>query len=219
MSFVVVRQAENHAHGAMVFDAPDEWTVTFEGDPYIEGRCLTEEGNGSWFIIDPDTNQWATLLRRDDSPYNDCLPPSETLLSDAFRQETTVEKRLKSIARSADGGFYNPFNILIGSAESNKTVLLEQSFQSSTRTLEDGVHILADHDQLNQPSASFLQEINDVPSREALETMFSDLHTPDGLREPAMIVEFSHGDNGWELSYFSREPESDGWTTLTPNKE
>jgi hypothetical protein len=214
MSFIVFEQTDHSFHGAMIYDATGEWEIDFATGDLFEGRCRSEEGEGSWLIVDHENNHWGTVLRRDDSPYNDCLPPSESLLSEAFREENDLESRVKYMASAAESGFYNPFNALVGSVGDSRTILLQQSFQTKTRVLDPGSHQLCDHGSLDEPDDSIPNPSDGIPDTDALKPLYENRRSPDGLREPRAVLHLEYDGNQWQGDGFVDHPPLTHWDGL-----
>lgn len=212
MTILTFDSTPNDTSGAMLFHSEADWSVQWRENGRLEGAIETDENQGSWWTLDTQSQQWGAIVRRGDTPYNDCLPPSEVLLKDSFREADTPEQRIEWMQSEADRGFYNPFNAVVGTLAGDQTLLLEQSFQASSKKLEPGFHVLVDGEPPDGPETTDYQTLSDVPGTNELDELVHRQGSPDGLREPAMGITWSVNGDSVSVAYRTMDSSAE-WST------
>lgn len=155
MSFIEFKQSENRLLGFSAYEADPDWEIgpIDERGGLIAPLTKTGEGSGFWFVYDPANNLWGSIVRSGDSPYNDCLPPSEFLLKESFDDHDSATDILKNLKTRVEADFFNPFRVLVGSLNNQKLFMFHGSFQSSVTELEPGYYHLADNETPKSPDS------------------------------------------------------------------
>lgn len=201
MSLVDFHQNENRLVGLGIFEANDEWTLS---PPTTEDEVTylpieTQEGNGSWLVFNQSRGLWGTILRSDDTPYNDCLPPSEQLLLDSFRENEDLNDLLQDLYTRTEDRFLNPFLAVLGNVTEGKLAWFNGSFQSEHGDLDPGRHFLRDHADVNDNPGSVgldlsaevtLDAVKEELNEKGLDETYDEHLDLDGMRSPRSTVLF-----------------------------
>jgi hypothetical protein len=130
-----------------VYDAPESWTVrpgNPASDPFLP-RVEANDRSGSWFAAGWKRDRWGVTLRRDDAPFNDCLPPTGWALEQAWEETEGSRDLIRALRSTAEETFLNPFDAYAGTWTSGEVFNLEQSFQSRTDSRETDFLVVANH--------------------------------------------------------------------------
>lgn len=221
MSLVEISQTEDSLRGVGIYEANDEWKLeppTTEDD-LVHLPVVTDEGSGSWLIFNRTRGLWGTILRSDDSPYNDCLPPSEQLLLNSFRAKDSMEELLKDFYERSDDQFLNPFFAVLGDVSNGTLAWFKGSFQCDHGELELGHYVFRDN---VAPNASDESAELDATSVETLQNQleeniengaYADVLNQDGMRSPQRTVVFEFTRDRFTLEYAAEYTSNPDWTT------
>lgn len=223
MSDLLFELRSGQITGHLTYHADPDWEVNQPETkgPITHFQCRNDQGTGWFLVFDREHNFFGTILRRDDTPYNDCLPPSEVLLKEGFNSDYSEAKEiLKHVHNQADEDFYNPFNMLVADIDSNIVTVLKQSFQSSVDTFEEGNYKLSDGNDLQPMEQSPLIMDGQLPDLDTLqETIHEASDFPpkaeDGMRETACAILFEFGDNHLRLRFTMESSENTDWQEYT----
>ena len=141
-----------------VYDAPESWSVQ-PGVPEEDPYCPQVSGNdrtGCWFASSWERDRWIAALLRHDTPFNDCLPPTGTCLTEAWEQTRGSEDLLEDVHERAEESFLNPFDAYAGDWSSSTVHHLKQSFQSKIN--QEDTDCLAVSNRPEHDSYAFLDD-------------------------------------------------------------
>lgn len=225
MSLAIINQHDQTLSGLILFHADPSWNITeFEqsSDLLFPG-CANSEGTGSWIVFDGDNSIWGIIMRRSDTPYNDCLPPSESLLLDGFKEKNSIPEILDFVEKRSTNEFFNPFNILLGNKSSNEIKLLKQSFTTNKNVLKEGVHVLEDDQEINSNNLEVVNSFRETfPSHEKRKHLLDndELNTKpgDGMRSIVSKSVFDWNNNKLKLSYKNENSNDPVWINKTIKK-
>lgn len=225
MSIISFSQDEQTLAGLSVFDAPEEWSLEAPqpSEDLIYPVLTSENGPGSWLIFNPSRSVWATLLRSGDTPYNDCLPPSETLLLEVLQENETVESVLKSLYQTVEDRFLNAFFCVVGNVDDNDLYWFEGSVQPDHGKLEPGRHFLRDNAEpedgegpagLTVGSNESLDDLEETVETTLESEACEKLLARDGMRSTECVVLFWWNEKGLLLSYNADFPPRSDWIRI-----
>lgn len=138
MSLLVRTLDEDQLQLVYAGDGPADWAYELgdpEADPYVP-KLEGNERTGIWFGFSLDQDRWFALLRRDDTPYNDCLPPVGWLAGEAWASTSTAEACLRDLADRVADRFLNPFDAYSGLVSKPGFYCLSQTFDSNLKEFE-----------------------------------------------------------------------------------
>lgn len=222
MSLVCVAQSGTDLAGFTLYEANDDWELSppSRDEDLIFPTVETGEGSGSWVIFNRSQGFWGTILRSDDSPYNDCLPPGEALLLEVFRNNSTPGDLLEDLYDRTADQFMNPFHAIIGAPGSDEFVRFHGSFQSGHDELEPGTYCFRDNtDPATTPKSSELPfgadaSVEAVKSfvTEGCETgIFEEQLAADGMRTPRCATVFSWSRQTLHVEHAPEYPPRSNW--------
>jgi len=201
MSFLIIEQDPDRIRGRMLYDANPDWGLDcISHDDSFHCIVRTEEGDGSWLIFDRTNPRTIAVLRSHDAPYNDCLPPAESLILEGFQSERATEDQISKLDSLANGGFFNPFTAVFGDLTTESLQYSTISFQSERRSLEPGMHVLTDQDEPDQCPWSPLSSLSSFPTSGEFHSMIKNLESPDGIRQPRRAAEFEVNETRWTVT-------------------
>lgn len=209
MSFAEFNQAKGELSGLVGFEAEPDRTVTppDEAGGLVHASVSTEDDTGSYLVFNLETRTWGTVVRGGDTPYNDCLPPGDTVLMEAFRRESTPEEILGFLKESSEESFVNAFEVVLSNRDGNELQHFVGSVQSRHQTLPLGHYRLSDSDSLepvDDPPGEGLANLiaqhasPDEISRHLTDIDLTDRLADDGMRELAHLMVFRWNADGLE---------------------
>ncbi len=213
MSFVEFSQSVNQLRGICAFEADPSWELEApsEQESLIAPKLKTAEGNGSWLVFDRDHLTWGSVVRADDSPYNDCLPASESLLLSAFADHQEPAPIVSELKRQTGKSFFNPFRAVVGSLETEGLIEFFGSFQPGSTKHDSGLYRLRDNAPLKSldipqvlpdpNKTSFLEEARKTISSGEFKDLNGELLANDGLRDLAILLAFEWNPEALRFAY------------------
>jgi hypothetical protein len=200
-----------------MYDAPDDWSVepVDQRDQLIAPLCEHSEGAGCWLGYNPDTGVWGILLRRDDTPYNDCLPPSETILREGLKQPDLASAE-EHLVNQFERGFYNESNVILGDKSINSLRLLNCGFQVSASGLDPSSLLLADNLGVNETPWDGEPEAKEVPRFDDFQDMVNNDRAPNlsskgGMRQTRAAICLEMGDGILDVCQVLGYPPDSDW--------
>lgn len=157
MSFVEFhQQADGNLMGLAAYEVDPAWDLDpiSHSDGLIHPLVHSDEGTGTWIAFAPEQNLWGAVVRSQAAPFNDCLPPAETLFRESFRPGESLEEILENLKDLNNEAFANPFEALLVDREAGNLVRFHGSFQSESDTYPPGRYRLDDR----QPFESFTDD-------------------------------------------------------------
>ncbi|MFB6344485.1 MAG: hypothetical protein ABEK50_01750 [bacterium] len=226
MSLVSFGQSAGRLLGVSIYDADPDWELsgpTQSGDLTHTVVNVAENDPGSWLIFNHSRSLWGTLLRAGDTPYNDCLPPSEALFLDVFQDSDDVGELISTLDGRSEDQFLNPFYAVIGDLSEDSLFWFHGSFQSNHGQFDDSSHVLLDGapsksganlpDQLNINESTELKDLKESLSgglpNEPLEKHLA----RDGMRETQCATLFHWTSDRLVLEHSTEFPPGSDWRT------
>lgn len=209
MSFAEFNQAKGELSGVVAFEADPERSVSppDAGDDLVHPSVSTEDDTGSFLVFNLPERTWGTVARSQETPYNDCLPPGDTFLLEAFRRESTPEAILGFLEDSTEDEFVNSFEVVLGNLGGSQLQHFVGSVQSRHETLPLGHYRVSDSsslDPVDDPPSEGLTNLiaqhasPDEISRHLTEDELRNRLENDGMRELVHMVVFRWNSDGLE---------------------
>lgn len=201
MSFAEFNQAKGELTGIVAFEAGADRSVTppDEGKELIHPSVSTDDDTGSFIVFNLPAKTWGIVARSTETPYNDCLPPGDTYLLEAFRRERTPEDILDFLEQRTEDAFVNSFEAAVANLEGSELQHFVGSVQSRHETLPLGHYRVSDTDALTSvpdpPDAGLPHLIAghaspDEITRSLTDEVLKNRLENDGMRELAYVLVF-----------------------------
>ena len=188
---------------ALLFDYGDETNIdSIHEQQGIHYRLSTSEGTGSWLVLEKDRPAWGGQLRRSDTPFNDCLPPTEHLLEASFSPGQNANNWAQQYLKLAEDGFYNPADSLIYTPGSNELIHVKQSFQTTIQKLNQSSDCFVEHPERQSPELGEWPK-GKVPDPSKFTEWVENASNPDGMRPCHAGVHAEWNDSEWEIQEVS----------------
>lgn len=214
MSILEFRQDDGIVRGFFGYEADPSWTVEppAERGSMIGPWVKTEEGEGSWLVFDRRSHRWGALLRSTETPYNDCLPPGESLLVDAFENTEAASGLVNFLTERTEEAFLNSYQAILGAPGSNELVHFKGSFQTDSESLSSSPYVATDSVEPVIESDGLLRDLTgpggtinqfeDFPPPDQLLSRLDDRLENNGLREVRSLIVFFSSPGEIRLNYF-----------------
>jgi hypothetical protein len=201
VSYLEFHQDGQTLRGISAYQVDPSWTLA---DPSEQHNLVTpwlsnDEGEGSWIVFDRKGLTWGSIVRSGDTPYNDCLPPSEQLLAEAFADNQDIAGIISQLEVQVNDAFFNPFRVVMGSLNDGQIIEFVGSFNTEQSGYEPGLYRLRDNESLTslaEPeilpdpnSDSFLSRAKDLIDK-GFESDHPELLENDGMRSLGMVLAF-----------------------------
>lgn len=224
MSLVCFNQRDDHLAGVSLYDANPEWTLTdfSTSGGLIRPGIETDEGTGAWIVFKPSEGLWGTILRSEASPYNDCLPPSEAYLLDAFGENHSLDGVLEHLGQSTDDQFINPFRSVLGDVTTGSCRLFHGSFQSTEKALDPGNRLLVDNRPPQETPPFPDIDLSKGTTTDKLKQQITEILTgdhfeeylaQDGMRRTRSATVFVWDGDRLSVEHSTVIPPEDDWTS------
>ena len=211
MSFIEFhQQPDGELVGLAAYEADPDWDLNppSNSDGLLHPRVHADGGTGAWIVFDRQQNLWGAVVRSQAAPFNDCLPPGETLFLEGFRSGGSFEEVLENLKDLNEEAFANPFEALLVDRDAGTLVRFHGSFQSERTNQPPGRWRLDDRQSLESFAEDewwgFPDGPDSAPSIEQLTNRVSleDLRnhgTNDGIRELRTVLIFRWTEESIEL--------------------
>lgn len=209
MSFAEFNQAKGEVSGIAAFEADPGRSVSppDESSDLVHPSVSTEDDTGSFIVFNLPERTWGTVARSNETPYNDCLPPGDTYLLEAFRRESTPEDILEFLEQRTEEAFVNSFEVALANLDGSELQHFVGSVQSRHETLPLGHYRVSDSSPLesvDDPPADGLPHLvaqhatPDEISRHLTENILGNRLETDGMRDLAYLLAFRWNSDGLE---------------------
>lgn len=224
MSLLEFEQSQSSVSGLYAHQADPDWSTDEPKltDGLITNQLQTDEGNGNWLMFDLENNLWGGVVRSNESPYNDCLPPVESFLESAFFEQNTADDILGALHDEVESSFLNPFELVLGDLSTGTLHRFVGSFQAQSSTIEPGCYRLTDSTTIEPLSSSPfvtssetdpLTQLKTIVSQNKFTNHFSAHLENDGMRELSSLTLFHFDDENCHLLYQEPPIAPEEWQT------